>query len=786
MPAAPSLVLASSPRSWERLRDESGARAVAMAEDAALNAGGIRWIPLSGEGCGDVPDDSDGAWSARLRCVAASPQAPLVLLWVASRRGEAPAFLRSLDGFGARMIRLLQGDRVPPRVAAVVFVAEDGLDESDAVALETIACAGRNLPADAPEMPRGLAEVLGRRGRPVYLMSRRTRVGPKGESWRAADVWPVEVARLLASLEASGPRQPGIRAWRSLRFNPTRYPFEGIELEAFRFAREALGLPEPGATRVEEGKGRQLPVSRASDSLVPLDRLPQHCADSIARPGKRPEFPTWWDLPLISAESSARERIETFGSRSGRRSRWYERFVERGNIFINDRRERALQSVEETLGPKAVSASAWRAVHDDPALVGWYASGQFYVGPEARLDAPAEGLRQWSELSEVERRIIDLRVRCAIEGRELDVARLHFAGLGWRFACAFAAAVFIGTVFASIYGSSGWGKVVGVSCAAAAGSVLASGIVLWLEVLAGRRGRDAVESGVQHAESAISEGFLRRMRMGAEGERSGRRRRWFQTAARTRDSVGRLKAIVDISEINALRRAAVDAPLLPGALRDYVAATTVESQAAPLSVESLRRALREDPGGVVALRRRQYEAWWSEALRAEDPRATGAVRRRTFLPAVTQAVAALVDDFRRDLISVVEREGPTADSPLAGESRFGELMGPSGDLRYLGVQTQRAQGRENLRVVWVHAMIHRHATSAAADAREHCGNGVAPQVVASPVDRWGCLGLLVDEVAVGFRGGTAGSMCIDPDTGVCVWEGTDRTGPVASAGEAAP
>jgi hypothetical protein len=786
MTASPSLVLAASPLCWKRLRDESGARALAVAEDAALGQGGVAWLPLVDSDASGVVDRSESAWQTRLRSVAASPAAPLVLLWVARSRGEGPAFLRAIESLGDRMLRMLQKDRVPPRVAGVVYVAEQGIDESDAVALETMACAGRNLSLDGMALPRGLAEVLGPRGRAVFLMSDRTRVGPSGMSWPVAEVWPMEVARLLASLESSGQRQPGIRAWRSLRFNPTRYPFDRIEMEAFRFAREALGLPDSDGQRVEEGSGRQLPAARAPEGAVSTDRAPQHCLDRPSRGVERPAFPSWWDLSSESAESSAQERVETFGSRKGRRSRWYERFEERGAIFIDERRERSLESVDETIGPKAISYRSWHAIHGDAALPNWFASGQFYVGPDDRLDSPSQAIQGWSQLGAIERRVIELRNASLAEARELDVARAHFARLGWRFVCVIAASLFIATVFSSIFANAGWRWVTAMALASCGGAIVASAVVLWLEVRAGRRGRDAADRTVQHAEDAIAEGFLRRMLMGADGERSGRRRRWFQAAARTRDAARRLKAIVDIAEIHALRRAASDAAPLPRSLRAYVDATSVEDTDAALPVDSLREAIRRDPSHIVEYRRRQYQSWWSDSLRAEDPLQSGAIRHRLFAPAVTGAVVDLIDSFRRDLIGVVEREGVAADCRWSEGARVGNLLGPCGDLRNLGVQTQRAIGREVMRIVWVHAMIRRHAESATYDVRMHFGHGTIPQAVVSSIDRWGCMGLVIDEVAIGFRGGEAGVICIDHDSGVCVFEGLDRSGPVANAGAERP
>ena len=453
-------------------------------------------------------------------------------------------------------------------------------------------------------------------------------------------------------------------------------------------------------------------------------------------------------------------------------------------MFIEDRRARALESLEETVGPKAVQARAWHAIHDDPALPNWFASGQFYSGPERLTAERRDPLRRWSELNSAERRVIEHRSRAVVHARELDVARAHFVGLGWRFACAAAASIFIATVFASLFRVAGWRWVIAMSSAAAAGAIIASALVLWLEARAGRRGRDSVERTVRHSEAAVAEAFLSRMQAGAAGERDGRRRRWFQAAARTRDTASRLKAIADVAEIHALRRASADAPELPPSLRSYVSATTVESAEGALPVESLRQQLRDDPSRPFEAHRRAYHAWWSEALRVEDPLMTGAIRHRTFGPRLTQAISSIVDGFRRDLISLVERGGEGADALMGSDRAYDATLGPSGDLRLLGVQTERAKGRQHHRTVMVQAMLRRHAERARVDLAAHFGSAAAPQAFVSEVDRWGCLGLVVDEVAIGFRGGEAGMLCVDPERGVCVWEGIDRRGPLAEAGDA--
>jgi len=773
MASVPSLIVVASRSVWSRLRSDAGARALALAVDAAEEVGTVRWIPLSDADLETEAERSDEAWIARLRSIATTPQAPIVVLWVADAQGRAAAFRDAIQALGEKMLTLMQRDRVPPRVAGIVYIAEQGLDQSDAQVLEILSNGGQDLPQQGRELPMGLSVMIAK-GRPVYLMSRRTRVGLSGASWCVADIWPIEVGRLLASMEASPSRQRGLRAWRSMRFNPTRYPYDQIELEAFRFAREAVGLPPDPDTQIVEGEGRQLAVARAPEALLSLDRAPQHCRDGIAHPGEQPVLPSWWGLASVAVRPLVDMRTDTSGSRLGRRSPWYERFDERGRLFIDDRAKLALQNLEESSGPRAVQTRAWQAIHQDPGLLAWYGSGQFYVGPRSDLDGVVDGLRAWSELNELERRMIASRMRALAQGEELDVARTHFVGLGWRFLCALAASLFIATVFSSIFVNAGWRWIVGISSAACGGAIIAAAIVLWLEIRAGNRGRGVVERTALSAESLISQGFLQRMRMGAEGERAGRQRRWFQAAARVRDAAARLKAIRDLAELVALRQASAISPSLRPELREYSAATSVEVADGLLSVELLRDTLRADGNDLIDVRSRAFDAWWAGALRLEDQLVTGAVRRRTFEPRVALAIAGIVDDFRQDLMSAMERSGASGDADWTSEIRFGEVLGSASDLRNLSVPTERASGRDLYRVVWVTCLLRRHAEVSAATFARQFGQGISAQAVTGAVDRWGTFGLMVDDIGVGFRCGPANVMCLDAISGVCIWEGADQ------------
>lgn len=772
MPVEPSLVVAASRQVWLRLRSDAGARALAVADDAAIQCGAVRWIPLLD---GDLEADeerSDAAWSVRLRPVAATPQAPMAVLWVAERQGEARQLLEAMGRLGDRMLGLLQHDRVPPRVAAVIYVAKQGLSLDDAEVLEAVSDPGSAV-SGIGALPVGQAEMVGS-GRAVYLMSRRTRVGAEGSSWAVGDVWPIEVGRLLASLECAPGRQRGLRAWRSMRFNPSRYPYDKVELEAFRFAREAIGLPPDGDAPVVEGSGRQLQVSRPPESVISRENSPMHCRDLLRGGGTRPELPDWWELAATSVREASDRRTDTSGSRRGARSEWYQRFDDRGRVFIDDRARQALKSLEETMGPRAIQTQAWRTIHGDPGVLAWFASGQFYVGPEPGLDGVADGLRAWSKLSEFERRAISARRKALAEGAELDVARSHFVRVGWRFACALAASLFVATVFSSLFAGAGWRWALAMSSAAFGGAVIASILVLWLEVRAGNRARGSIELTVRGAEDAIAQSFLERMRLGSEGERLGRRRRWFQAAARVRDSAMRLKAIQDLAELRALRQSSADAPTLAPALREYSASTTVEAVDDTLPVDSLRDAVRRDSNDLVRLRARNFENWWGNALQSEDPFVTGAVRRRVFEPRVAEEIASVIDAFRGDLMAVIDEPNASMDADWASQARFSVFLGSAGDLRNLGVQTERAQGRDLRRVVWVLCMLRRHAERSSAIISRQFGQGISAQAIQGSVDRWGAFGLMIDDVAIGFRRGAADVMCVDPELGVCVFEGADR------------
>jgi hypothetical protein len=760
MPDGPTLVVAATAPVWDRLRRGSGARALLLAEDAGVDAGDIRWLPL------DPPEsDADATWAERLKCVAATPAAPIVLLWHAPGPGGAEDFARSCEELGHRMSSLLQRDRMPPPVAAVVYVAERGLGETDALVLEAFADARRHRVA-----PPGLAELIGPQGRSVYVMSGSLRVDREGRPWPVQDAWPVEVARLLALIEASPDRPRGIRAWRSIAFNPTRFDFQAVEVEAFRIAREIIGSPD-GTTVVQEGQGLQLERERVPETQVSVDSSPRHCDDSERNPSAWPELGSWWELPHRDSVRSVDRRTDTSGSRRGRRSDWYDRFDERGRRFINDRERMSLRSLEETMGATSVQLRLWQQVHADPDVLAWVASGQFYVAPEADPSEITEGMRAWQRLGTLDRAAHEARSRALIEARELDTARSHFLGLGWRAMAAAAGAVFIAAVFGSMFRDAGPRWILGAAAAGFTGSIVAAGIMVWLEIRAGARGRFAVESTARSAESAIAEGFLKRMQHGAAGELSGRQRHWLQCAAKVRESAVRLLALRREAESAALQLAATRPDAADGGSGAYAAASSLASDRDALPSDMLRAALLKSNPHAIAVRRSEFLAWWSEELRHEDPLVIGAVRSRIFGPRLKARLARLVEEVRGQLMESIPGMALGDGSVDESARELSRRFGAPGDLLGLGAATDRARGRDSRRTVSVLGSLRPVNEAIGRRLGDHVGNGLRVLPTEASVERWGAFGLTIDEVAVGFR--RSGLMSLDPDRGICVIEGAD-------------
>jgi HPt (histidine-containing phosphotransfer) domain-containing protein len=148
------------------------------------------------------------------------------------------------------------------------------------------------------------------------------------------------------------------------------------------------------------------------------------------------------------------------------------------------------------------------------------------------------------------------------------------------------------------------------------------GVALHLAIDDVTPGHGALADGEDRPHLRFAEGFLRRMFMGADGERSGRRRRWFQAAARTRDAASKAGVCLVLTK-----------PVAPGSLREIV-----KAHAAPTPTEPCTTLLNEG----------HVQAFLGEGLNLDEQRSLLARWRAGMAEQLSRLYrAAQTEDARR-------------------------------------------------------------------------------------------------------------------------------------------
>ena len=753
--ASPSLIVLARKAEWERLCTESAARALMLAGVGGPDTGPVAWIPLDDFTCG--APKLDAAWSERLRPCAAGGRAPMVVVWCQDARTPDGLLASTLASFGQLLIELLQQDRTPPRLKAIIHVSPDGLQPADAQVLRWLAEGdgmtdreqGGSLaerrramvtmdPAITPAWPIGLRELKGPARRPVYLMSDRTRVDRQGRSWPVADVWPLQVARLLAAIEHAPNRQGGLRGWRAISASPSTIVAADLERETFRHVRRCLESAGSGTSA-----SGSLQQERPDTSLVETGGCPQHCRDLNGTGLARPRLPDWWTLDEQETVRRSRERLDDSGGlETPRQSLWYRCFRMRGGRFVADRLHKAAASLEQVLGRGGIRHRLWQFIHRDAAVLPWIAEGQFraFLPPAGDL---SRDLARWEALVDADEVAAKARRESAIKGAELDVARDHFMGVGWRLLCAVAGCLFISTVFATMMRDRFW---IAAAAATLGGSV-ACVLIGWLELRAGRRAVDELEHDIRQGEAAIADGYHRRVALGADGELRGRILNWTASCSHVRQCAQRLSALCELSERRILK-SSTDGLIASGArggfheasslsLRD--AASTTPRESSPDQPE-LTRVLQNSESG--------FEQWWSETLQLLDPACSGSIPAKRFTALLDQRLGALIEDIRPAVLDILQKQDTTSDPSRMLAEELHRRLGHSSDLSLIGAPTLRARGHSLHRVVSYLAPSASLAARGKAAVEQYVGSAQAVSAAVAPVDRWGMLGLFLDEVAL--------------------------------------
>lgn len=752
----PSLIVLARRAEWERLRTESGARALMLSSTGAHGTGSVAWIPLDDFVVGTPA--CDAAWSERLRLCAAGRGAPIVVVWCQDAVTPDGLLASTLASFGELLIASLQQDRAPPRLKAIIHISPMGLQPADAGVLHWLAedeaateSQSKNesgyLSKDAqsaidplmPTWPVGLRELKGPRRRPVYLMSERTRVDCRGRAWPVAEVWPLQVARLLAAIEHSPIRQGGLRGWRAIDATPSMMLAVDLERETYRHVRRCLESSGSG-----KSAGNVLRQERPDTERIAASGCPHHCRDINGSGLSHPQLPDWLALDEQASVRASMERLDDSGGlRTPRQSLWYRCFRARGERFTRDRLNKAVASLEQVLGRGGLRLRLWQLIHRDAAVLPWIAEGQFQAALPPAEDLSRD-LARWESLVDADEAATKARRESTMMGSELDLARDHFMSIGWRLMCALAGCLFMSTVFATMM-PTGHFWIAAIS--AATGGALACFVIGWLEVRAGRRATDEVERTIRAGEAAIADGFYRRVALGSDGDLRGRIQHWTAACSHVRQCAQRLRALCELSEKRMLK-SSIDGLVAFGSLGSFHQASSLSYRDALTT--GLREAPSDHPDLTSALQQSEsgFELWWTETLQLLDPARSGSIPSRRFMAMLDHRLELLIEGIRPTVLDILQKQDMTSNPSQALSDLLRSRLGPSGDFSMIGAPTLRARGHSLHRVVSYLAPSASLASLGQAAIQEYVGSVQAVSAQVAPIDRWGMLGLFLDEITL--------------------------------------
>ncbi|MSR45310.1 MAG: hypothetical protein EXS15_08175 [Phycisphaerales bacterium] len=778
-----SLVIALPKRLRRRLEREVGASVLTCASDAAFGLPGVSWLPLElarepipptsdddseeellAAGIGD--GSSDDLWRRRFRHMITLPQGKLVFVLEIEKPGRFAEVIGDVKKLVETAERALQEDRILPPIGAIIVIAHEGLDESDAELLEKCAFGVSN------ESDHGLHVLASSKGRPCYLMNQITRATVGGRIGSVSKCWPSEVTRLLASIASDAPRENGLHAWRSISFNPTRFQFEDIQTQALRLMRVAMQSAD-GESNCDTASAGKVGLLEAPKVKIASDGVPQHCMDIPSGRNTRPELPSWLKLdPEKSSNTGvhhANWRTDTAGGRDSlNKSDWYRRFEGRGKRFMEDRMAKALEALEAIEGPRSVQATAWQRIHDMPEALRWFAYGSFYKAHESELRDLDTAMLGWMKLGERESSVRDGRANAVACGEELDLARAHFLAIWPRIACALAASLFVGVSYGLAMKSVGWGWSIWIGLVAPIGAFVGAAILLWLEVRGGQTARNDVEEQVYGVETEIASLFGERVRRGARSDLLARRVQWLQSASKTQEAAERLLRITQLAEtrsIARLEKVAGEAEVIA-----WDRATRIECSDA-VGIDSFVDELLRRDHTAAARRRSEYRRWWSEELFREDRDCTGAIRLWEFEPRLRGKLGEMVDECRASILGQLGGSVAAAHDHALTSAAIMGVFGVPSDFAGLGCTTRRAFGRPITRVVRVHCCLPGHLSDSVTAVAEYYGGTVRAIASFERLDCWGLVGLLLEEIPISLRNPKERKYERGLNGTVSVWEG---------------
>jgi hypothetical protein len=739
------LVLAEDP-AMERLRREGGCRAVA---EPSL----VGHLPLVAEprnpGNGRLAEELAEAFER----ASGRRDLPVVALCEVAVEGDLARFVERLETLGSWLIDRLQHDRTPFPLTACIVVAHGPIAHRDREALESLQAriADTTMNAEVEDgRTSGLAVVVPT-AIPIYVAAHRTRLDHESRSWACGEVWPPSVARLLASIEREPRRTSGLRAWRSIAVTYAAASARELEREVVELVREAVDGGDDESSPVSASD----PFDRLEPERPPHDRIddggnPRHRLDQGGTStGAHPPVPEFWALEPTSGEEApggasrhADARLDLSPS-----SPWRRRFAERGGRFVRDRFTEVRSVLRVSSGPRSVLHRVWRTVHHRHRSLRWFADGGFFdLSDRRELERLSSQLRAWERIRDTDASR-DRKISCAAaEAIELDRARSHFVGIGWRIACATSVGLFVSAIVGAATSmlEPRWTLYTGIGT-----GVFASltGLVLLLtELWAGGRGRRRLERGVADAEAMVATAYKDRVELAADGELLNRSTAWIQNCARIRDVAGRLLRIQGMALAGASRMGRLRSPPPGSAVARWMTATMVEI-APDISFEDASRRLREERPDRVLELRSAFEDHWERSLRQFDPTEVGDIVDRRFRPVLEDHLDRMRDEVRADLVAWVDRWVGEEWADEAGD-RLAHAFGSGTEFAGLSVPTRRASGVDLRRVIRTHSASASVGERLAAAIRAAALGSAEVCVGGGDLEPWGCVGLAVEEIDV--------------------------------------
>jgi hypothetical protein len=623
---------------------------------------------------------------------------------------------------------------------------------------------------------------------PVYLMTECNRIDGDRRWWPAARVWPVAVGRLLSSLLVAPVRTAGLRAWRSYALAGSPDELDPIAMCTRRAALRIVNYnverssSEPSSNDLAGLEQVRYP----SRDVNVKGQAPAHPRDSFSESQDevRLRLPDWWRLrPGDSSSESIhrdasihyhrRVRTEfTPGRRKGSGNEWDERMQASGHAFRLGRSREDEEDIQNLLGNGSLHVWAWRTIHQDPVWVELIRGNGFLCRDGAAPGRFTDCLRRdlndqrTSQMDPGDPGNIqtadDERARRIESARavthHLEKARLHFVSLGWRFACALAAAVFASALIGNLPiepvrrsaggGDLGWAAQVGLW--AASGAAVSSLLLLALEISAGMRATNRAEVFLCEAENRIAQAFQRRLDLVRRGLNLRRHTLNLQAAARAADGAQRLKMMMDLDTSDGVPEVDLDVssddPQEVEMAKEYQRATTGILRP-PLTSAVLEQVLFESDPNWLQAEADAYLAWWRDSMGEWDPRATGSIRERDFMQAYRgrwrEVHERLGSRFRICAAAYLQAR---TDQVNADAVHF--WVGGGSDVPGLSCLTERAAGR--LRRRWMHILAPSRGlgNSLAAEVRSRVGGDAAILISVEATDGWGGLVLMVDEIDI--------------------------------------